>query len=679
MSLLDLRLHPEARLPCLKLVSEWLMPIWANATTVVLWLKEPSLQALASLLKGSSGFFNKADAQMRLHIYLPSSFDTNDFNLPKHHRARLSWLAWLAVHGNLTMSVQTSQGEEPNLLNAESVGLTWLSDGKASIVIESQVETDSDGHLAAWFDWDYGDPRHRVARMQPLFTKLLTSTACSSELENFRSWLAGLQHKKPPFSEPEEGLKDGTRLRDYQEDAVNEWLKNGGRGYFEMCTGSGKTITALAAAQRLIESAKKNGTPLPPIIVTAPFTILCDQWCSELARMGFPEPHRAYGSRTSYLSDVRAALRYPPSDEPVTIVTTYATFAGDSFQQLLRDFSTQTNPPPIKALWIADEMHHLGSGTRPKLLFQAPDGAERIFTWRIGLSATPEVEGDPDLTNDILEFFGPQCIEYPLSRGIREKVLCSYRYFPRPTFLSREQSQRYFDILRQIHAETNDGEANTKINVDLYRQKRDILRTSDAALSELHAILDLLHIPPTRNLTHALIYCPPGSSRLAGDDEGDESVIDQSEQKLIHSVIEACDSRALEPTAIVANVTPAQREQRLRSFKEGENHVLCAIGCLDEGVDVPSIQTAIILYSVDRRKQFIQRRGRILRGDPLRPTKVAEIYDVILLPHGAGLPEHEARALLDKELRRHREFASLAVNGDEATAIIKKAIDDSVL
>jgi len=101
---------------------------------------------------------------------------------------------------------------------------------------------------------------------------------------------------------------------------------------------------------------------------------------------------------------------------------------------------------------------------------------------------------------------------------------------------------------------------------------------------------------------------------------------------------------------------------------------LCAIGCLDEGVDVPSIKRAIVLHSVDREKQFVQRRGRILRNPTRDDQKIAEIYDIVLLPQGSDMPAEQAETLVSKELRRYRTFAELAMNRDEADHALSDAL-----
>ena len=90
-----------------------------------------------------------------------------------------------------------------------------------------------------------------------------------------------------------------------------------------------------------------------------------------------------------------------------------------------------------------------------------------------------------------------------------------------------------------------------------------------------------------------------------------------------------------------------------------------AIRCLDEGVDIPAIQTAVILASSSNPRQFIQRRGRILRPHPSKQR--ATLFDMIVMPPDLGRDSLDVeRSLMRKELRRFLEFADLAENAGEA-------------
>ncbi len=119
----------------------------------------------------------------------------------------------------------------------------------------------------------------------------------------------------------------------------------------------------------------------------------------------------------------------------------------------------------------------------------------------------------------------------------------------------------------------------------------------------------------------------------------------------------------------VADTALTRRHLLRRRFAEGELQGLVAIRCLDEGVDVPETRRAFILASSTNPRQFIQRRGRILRRSAGKGF--AEIYDFIVKPSEEEIDPASpifptARSLFRRELGRIWEFAGLAMNGPEA-------------
>jgi superfamily II DNA or RNA helicase len=293
---------------------------------------------------------------------------------------------------------------------------------------------------------------------------------------------------------------------------------------------------------------------------------------------------------------------------------------------------------------------------------------ERLFRFRLGLSATPEIEGDLTATESLLEYFGNICASYELADGIRDGVLCQYCYFPIPAYLAPSLGKKYLSLLQEI----TDAAGGSTALVNLYRETRDLLRMSGVQVARFRDLLNDL-IQDIQELKHTLVYCPPGYGSYGGDltDEIDK---DEDERRLIEEVIEVLRSKSLSPASILGETPADQRSQILERFADGRVRSLCAIGCLDEGVDVPAIQRAIVLYSVDREKQFVQRRGRILRQPRGTQEKIAEIYDIVILPQGADMPRSQAEALLNREMRRYREFARLAMNRQQADEAISKAL-----
>ena len=100
-----------------------------------------------------------------------------------------------------------------------------------------------------------------------------------------------------------------------------------------------------------------------------------------------------------------------------------------------------------------------------------------------------------------------------------------------------------------------------------------------------------------------------------------------------------------------------ERMELVDAFNKGEISALAAIRCLDEGINIPSIKSALILSSNDDYREFVQRRGRILRLSDNKESAV--IYDVVVLP------SNDMTEWAKIELRRYREYAKLSINYDE--------------
>ena len=512
--------------------------------------------------------------------------------------------------------------------------------------------------------WSWGDPQFKVKNEIAEFDRLWKGDANES-----RSFLAddALKQKllavllalaaTPTFAE---SADEGIRLFPHQEKAVQAWIERTFRGVFKMCTGAGKTISALAAVQALAERRAAASLPLPPIVVSVPTRVLADQWIREIKRFGFQSVLSAYNAFEQWNHLLEPVLRAKNLEQPRFIVTTYRTFADERFTAKLK----RAGDLGVEAFWIADEMHNLASSRLRDAMLKC----ERLFRFRLGLSATPEIEGDLTATESLLGYFGNICASYELADGIHDGVLCQYRYFPIPAYLAPSLGKKYLSLLQEISDEAGGSTAL----VNLYRETRDLLRTSGVQVARFRDLVnDLMQTIP--ELKYTLVYCPPGYGSYGGD-VSDEIDKDEDERRLIEEVIEVLRSKNLSPASILGETPADQRSQILQRFADGRVRSLCAIGCLDEGVDVPAIQRAIVLYSVDREKQFIQRRGRILRQPRGTRGKIAEIYDIVILPQGADMPRSQAEALLNREMRRYREFARLAMNRQQADEAISKAL-----
>lgn len=587
-----------------------------------------------------------------------------DGSLPAWIDVRLGWLGRLLEMGLLTVVVADFDAQRiPKSLSAR------FFEGLATILVRDGELSDKSGDIVAWalfdgpggvdaeFVWNYGDPAKRGKALLDGFVASAATPSANTVAEDWKALLRA--HDKGEATDWTElfpgaaAVAEDRPLYPHQKEAIAAWLKNGGRGIYMFCTGGGKTVAALRTVKAIADAP---GFQVGPVIVTVPTRILGDQWQREIRREGFEAPLEAYNNKIDWIEYLEPYLK--ASKQPRFIVSTYATFNSAAFQNILREQGEGSH-----ALWIADEMHNISSKSRLNIL--GPCG--KVFPYRLGLSATPAIEGDDNATAQLLDFFGKVVAAYELEAGIRDGVLCPYNYYPQPVFLSPEIGLQYLRNLQQIEANPN--------LVDLYRQKRELIRTAGVQVTAFNDILKAL--PP--DFSHTLVYCPPGFGgkvKEADEDLFDENETPESdERRLIEAIVTRLQERDISVATILGFTPQADRTSTLRRFKAGDVRAVCAIGCLDEGVDVPAIKRAIVLYSHDSEKQFIQRRGRILRKDETDPGKIAEIRDVLILPHGVDMPAAVQQQLLAREMRRYRHFAGLAQNRDEAAEILKKALE----
>jgi superfamily II DNA or RNA helicase len=583
-------------------------------------------------------------------------------------RERLSLLREFETLGRLTVIAPQFPNDaklSPILRGVcETGAILLLTDVNGTTVSIQHLETQLPvaGEQEIEIRWSFGDPKQIVVNLSNEIRKIETTSRSNLEITNFiQQRIAELPRLPAGWTERflvEE--EPALRLFDHQTKAIEAWELRKRRGIFQMCTGAGKTIAALAAVRRFEEECRNKKVSPPPVLVTVPTRILADQWAKETQKLGFTSILQAYNAASNWLDVLEPWLTDSNTDQPRFVVSTYRTFSDVRFRKRL----VTAAQSGTRALWIADEMHNLASAR----LGAAMAEVQSLFTFRLGLSATPEIEGDFATTERLLSYFGFVCATYELKDGINDGVLCPYRYFPQPSYLSPQLGEKYLGLLRQIE----NSPTNSSSLLDLYRQSRELVRTSGVQINAFKELLPALKAGG-KPLSHTLVYCPPGYGSYGGD-QSDDIDTDESERRLLEEVVAYLRDEGISVSSILGDTPTVQREIRLAKFRSGELQVLCAIGCLDEGVDVPAIQRAIVLYSVDRLKQFVQRRGRILRIPRGVRDKIAEIYDIIVLPHGSTMPASQAAELLTRELRRYTEFARLSLNRDAAQQVIDQAL-----
>ncbi len=431
-------------------------------------------------------------------------------------------------------------------------------------------------------------------------------------------------------------LPASIQLRSYQKKAVQSWFANQGRGTLKMATGSGKTITALAIATELYQKIN-----LQVLLVICPYCHLVTQWAREAEKFGLI-PLLAFESVHNWQRQLSAQLYNIGSGfQPfLTVITTNATLISEGFQSQLRYF-------PEKTLIIGDEVHNLGS---PRLEESLP----RNIGLRLGLSATPERHFDEEGTDSIIAYFGSVLQpELTLADAICQGALVHYLYYPILVELTEAESRAYSRLTTRIGWALMDEEnlnKNETITALLIQRAR-LIGSASNKIQALHQLMK-----SRLQTTHTLFYCGDGSMESS----------EFSSTRQLEATVELLGMKLGYRVNTYTAETPLIEREKLRhQFESGELQGLVAIRCLDEGVDIPAIQNAVILASSSNPRQFVQRRGRILRPHPHKER--ATLFDMIVLPPDLGRDTLEVeRNLLRKELKRFLEFADLADNAGEA-------------
>ncbi|MHA7630831.1 DEAD/DEAH box helicase family protein [Corallococcus sp. M7] len=440
-------------------------------------------------------------------------------------------------------------------------------------------------------------------------------------------------------------VPENLKLHRHQTAAIAAWTSAQFRGVLEMATGSGKTITALTASVLLARRLKQL-----LVVVVCPYTHLVDQWVREAQAFGF-HPIKCYGSRRSWQGSLARAIGLLSSGTQTVVlaITTMATFSEDSFLTAIAPAGTR--------MLIGDEVHGMGASSQLSALQRAGE-----FRYRLGLSATPERWFDPHGTEAILEFFGTVVFRYTLGDALSEGSLVPYDYFPELVELTPSEAQRYQEITRKLGpfiSKTGQlGESSDAALTALLTRRARLLASASNKHRRLQELLGE-SLASGAPVSRTLIYCGDGTVETDRDDPNPD------EQRQVEVVADLLAQRLHITCGIYVAETKLEERLRLQTqLVTGRIQAIVAIRCLDEGVDIPPVRTAYILASSRNPRQFIQRRGRLLRRDDTSQKTHATIYDFVVVPPNGGtdMAWKTERDLLRGELKRIVEFSSLARN-----------------
>ena len=564
---------------------------------------------------------------------------------------RLACLSWLLSQGVLDIKLAVANNFQDPGLYHEKFGV--LSDSNNNRVAFTGSVNETKSGLVSNFEsievfcsWR-GEEVNRVERIADNFEKLWSNDTPKAEVIDFPEAAACKLLEYRPYTQPKVDRKPKQQqkqklvaedkneyklgeenqqslhglditLRSYQEEALIKFKSANYKGILAMATGAGKTITALACASSIRD--------LDLIIVVVPIKDLVQQWMDELDKLtDFYYPIAAVGRSNIWRDTLYRKLRLIHGNVqavkrlPTVLVGTYSGLSKSTVAELIED----AGGLPEKSLIIADEVHTAGAQQYRRIL-------RDDFTYRLGLSATPIRPHDEEGTEFVLNYFGDIVYELDLEQAIKLGILCEYEYYVYVVTLTDAENEEYQKLTKKIVKLLRSG--NDKVSGSINRLSIERSRIIKSA-SEKIAILD--HIIQDHPLNRGMIYC-------ADIDQADIVCHRLSQQGISVSRFTSKEDK--------------QRTQILQKFSQGRLDALVAVKCLDEGVNIPAAQEAIILASDTSERQFIQRRGRILRKAPGKDKAI--LIDILVVP-----PIGDERAkLITSEVKRIKHFTQTASN-----------------
>ena len=357
--------------------------------------------------------------------------------------------------------------------------------------------------------------------------------------------------------------------RRWQSEALGRWRESGYRGVVSVVTGGGKTVFA----QLCINECRRRW-PGCRVIIVVPTLVLADQWHVALQE-DLNVPH----------DDIRCFSGQERGGEgkPINIVVinTGRTVVSDLAQY-------------PETFLIVDECHRAGSAENARAIRGNHVAA-------LGMSATPAREYDDGFATHVTPALGNIVYEYDYRMGLRDGVISPFRLVNVQIPLMRDEARRYQRLTRAAarayHAMEKGRESSDRLRVLLQR------RADVAAVATMRI---------------------PVAARIADEHKGCRSLI-------FHERISAADelNRILKERGYTVGVyhsrlSPGTRRDNLRLFRRGAFDVLVACRSLDEGLNVPNTEVAVVASGTGSRRQRVQRLGRVLR--PSSGKERAVIY-----------------------------------------------------
>jgi len=456
-------------------------------------------------------------------------------------------------------------------------------------------------------------------------------------------------------SRQEKTLHDKLGLFSYQKEALKKWKEKNFQLLFEMATGTGKTRTAIACIDYFLGSEPKGLT-----IVSCPQSTLSMQWKSEIDKIGLRVGAVviADGAHKKWRELLKRELQLIALgfSNHAIVYTTHTTASSADFVDAVRQHIAKT---PV--CFVGDEAHGLGA-------YKAKRALLNEYSYRIGLSATPSRWFDDCGSKIIVDYFGNDSFKFSIGQALTTinpltnvPFLVEYEYHPVFVSLTDEELEDYQRLtsrIKKMAAYSKDSDEHQSRLEKIIFDRANIEKT---ARLKYEALVDVLQRYPIHN---TLIFVADGQ-------------IDEVMRLLRANSILAhrfTQEQGTTPTSKYGGIS--ERQHLINKFKEGAYQALVAIKCLDEGIDVPAAQMAIIMASSTNPREYIQRIGRVIRQSKGKGR--AYIYDFVLEPELARLKDPTLvefeKHIFEKELIRVKDMSMNSINNADVLMEINKRI-----
>lgn len=415
-----------------------------------------------------------------------------------------------------------------------------------------------------------------------------------------------------------------------------------------MATGTGKTRTAFGCIAELLLCKNKL-----IVIVACPQGTLSLQWKSEIEKLpfGFELSEIVDGTNKKWRSTLQEVVLRVATGfyDKAIIFTTHITGAKKEFTDIINQSS-----PDINYLFIGDEAHGLGASMCRRALLER-------YNYRIGLSATPSRWFDESGSKILDEYFGGNTFEFSIrdalttiSPATGKTFLVPYTYKLEFVDLTEKEISDYVKIskdVRKLSLYSKDSDEYADKLERLLFKRANIVKDAENKYDKLKEIL--LSMQEIHDL---IIFVS-------------QEQIDRVMQILYDLRIPAHSFTQKAGTVIESKYGyMTERQHIIKHFKEGHFKSLVAIKCLDEGIDIPSAQNAILMASSTNPREYIQRIGRVIRQAPGKSN--ANIWDITIRPSTSRLSDSDLREfdklICDKEKNRIFDIVENASNNIEA-------------